>query len=284
MKLHSIIRPSDLSSSELAERVTRAPGGTISELFIVRDDDREVAFVIIDWWRKESHAVLYELYVPSALRGKGIGTGVLKAVERLVRRRGRSSLRLIPRPIDASGSVEALEKWYRDRGYEPIPSDANGAFGKILSDEDGRLSPVNLWLLSEEFLAAAKREFDQDQVGVCLPAYFLAGRSLELALKSYILAQGGDETLLRSISHNLVRALREARDRGLDRFVSHSEEDAALVRWTNAYYERKDLEYPTTGSKSYPAPNLLVNYVAKMRDGIGVPIRRWRPARTPVSQ
>src|SRR5687768_10976800 len=111
MKLIRIIRPDDLESAELAERVRNAPGGEISELYLAADAGRQAAFVVLDWWPSDDSPILYELYVPSELRRRGIGTKVLRDVEALVKRRGRSSLRVTPKPIDKTGTLESLEQW-----------------------------------------------------------------------------------------------------------------------------------------------------------------------------
>jgi GNAT superfamily N-acetyltransferase len=114
------------------------PGGAISELFKCVDREVELAFVAIDWWAGEPHAVLYELYVPVAMRGQGVGAAALRAVEELVLNRGRQRLHLIPRPLDYSRTAADLEAWYARRGYTKIEYDNNDMFGKDLKPRIAR--------------------------------------------------------------------------------------------------------------------------------------------------
>lgn len=122
----------DLASEELRERLGHLPGGEISEILKYNIGNQDLALIVIDWWKNERYAVLYELFVPTEHRGRGVGTAALNAVEELVRCRGRSRMQLRPRPLDDSRTVEQLEGWYERRGYRRIPADANGMFEKGL--------------------------------------------------------------------------------------------------------------------------------------------------------
>lgn len=123
---------SDVASKELRERLSHVPGGQISEILKYSIEGQDVALIVINWWKDERHAVLYELFVPKGQRGRGVGSAALSAVEELVRVRGRSRVHVIPRPLDNSRTVEQLQGWYERRGYLRIPRDANGMFGKDL--------------------------------------------------------------------------------------------------------------------------------------------------------
>jgi GNAT superfamily N-acetyltransferase len=92
---------------------------------------REVAFVAID--RLRQHFVLLQLFVPRALRGKGIGSAVLRTVEALARSEGYGSVRVWPRPIDRSVDLESLGRWYRVRGYRVVPNGAGDMEKQVVS-------------------------------------------------------------------------------------------------------------------------------------------------------
>jgi HEPN domain-containing protein len=141
-----------------------------------------------------------------------------------------------------------------------------------------KLTPVNLWRQAQQFLAAARREFEESgSAGISLPGYFLAARSIELVLKSYLLLRGVGEKQLRSIGHDLIQAYHEARSAGLADQAALNEEIEASISWINAYYQSKDLEYPKTGLKSYPEPVALMRCAQALIDGLETEIRKWRP-------
>jgi HEPN domain-containing protein len=110
-----------------------------------------------------------------------------------------------------------------------------------------------------------------------LPAYFLAARAIELALKSYMLLQGQTEKDLRSVSHNLAAALDTAVSLGLPWLLTVPAESEQAIRWINDYYASKDLEYPTTGYKSYPE----IRYLLEFAESLLARLRSWRPEPQP---
>jgi hypothetical protein len=87
-----------------------------------------------------------------------------------------------------------------------------------------------------------------------LPAYFLAGRAIELALKSYMLLKGEDERSLRRVSHDLAKALDEAVRLGLLSVLPVKSESEEAVRWTNYRVQKLPPD---------SLPNRLLRFVAK---------------------
>ena len=141
-----------------------------------------------------------------------------------------------------------------------------------------RLSPVVFAQQAQQFLDAASREQASAKVQISLPAYFLAGRAIELALKSYMLLKGEDERSLRRVSHDLAEALDEAVRLGLPSVMAVAPESDEAVRWINDYYSIKDLEYPTTGYKSYPPIHYLIDFCNSLLKALQPVLRAWRPA------
>lgn len=134
-----------------------------------------------------------------------------------------------------------------------------------------------MWVQAREFLAAATREFDLTDGRVSFPAYFLAARSIELGLKSFLLMQGQDERRLRSISHDLVHAVEEAKSAGIVSVVPLRKEDEAVIAWINGYYQSKHLEYPKTGLMSFPDDRTLLSTAVRIVEGLEPVVRQWRP-------
>jgi len=141
-----------------------------------------------------------------------------------------------------------------------------------------RLSPVILADQAGEFLIAAQRVFELAKpLKVSIPAYFLAARSIELALKSFLVLKGHSVGQLKNISHNLERALEEATALGLHSVLAPSAEQVTAIQMVNAYYNSKDLEYLTTGFKSYPDRKVLLAVAQETLEALKAPLRAWRP-------
>lgn len=139
------------------------------------------------------------------------------------------------------------------------------------------ISPIVFAQQAQQFLDAAKRESSTSGRPISLPAYFLAGRSIELALKSYLLLEGRVERDLRRISHDLGAALDAAQASNLSSLLTVAAESDQAVRWINDYYAVKDLEYPTTGFKSYPPVHYLLNFSESLIGALQPRLRTWRP-------
>jgi len=96
--------------------------------------------------------------------------------------------------------------------------------------------------MSERFLNAAKA-LSRPEHPFPVPHY-LAGHALELALKAHLLHRGADEKTLRKVSHDLEAALGEADQAVRDALKP---EQLAAIKWLNAFYSGKVLEYPEIG-------------------------------------
>jgi len=105
----------------------------------------------------------------------------------------------------------------------------------------------------------------------------LAGQSIELALKVFLLLKGYSDSQLRNISHNLERALDEATTAGFPALFSLPPEQVAAIRAVNPYYNSNDLEYLTRGYKSYPDHRLLLAFAEQTLDVIKASLQAWRP-------
>ncbi len=130
---------------------------------------------------------------------------------------------------------------------------------------------------AREFLRAAQREFEFAKLEISIPGYFLAARALERGLKSFLLLRGRSERDLRAISHDLSKALEEAECAGIRDVVVMLPEHEAALRWVNEYYQSKDLEYLKTGSKSYPALDVLIACGDRILTNLNPELRRWLP-------
>lgn len=102
--------------------------------------------------------------------------------------------------------------------------------------------PVMFHFFADDFLKAAE---GSQMTGDFAPVpCFLYCKSIELSLKSFLLAKNVDGTKVRrNIGHNLERALEEAESQGLYDIVEIPCEYKEELRKANYYYKDKAFEY-----------------------------------------
>ena len=96
---------------------------------------------------------------------------------------------------------------------------------------------LGFFAYGHEFLQVALK------TGSPLVRAHLLGHALELMLKTYLLTQGWGERKLRTLKHNLARALTESRAAGLDRLVHLSSETESAVRALSGLHASEALRY-----------------------------------------
>lgn len=114
-----------------------------------------------------------------------------------------------------------------------------------------RLTSMGISNAAEEFLKAAKtlRAGNSD---LFTPTYFSICQSIELSLKAFLRGSGYTDKQLRKIGHNMIAAIFEAQKLPLDDYFKFFDDDAKIVEKINPYYQMKDLQYVTSGFKSFP--------------------------------
>jgi hypothetical protein len=109
-----------------------------------------------------------------------------------------------------------------------------------------------------------------------LPRYFLWGRAIELALKSFLLAEGVPIGHLKSksVGHNLQALFDAAEARGISELISPSGLDRGIVRLLNFDYMSKRFEYRETGATyGLPDPILLRRLIRRLLKGVDFHLR-----------
>jgi len=103
-----------------------------------------------------------------------------------------------------------------------------------------------------------------------LPKYFLWGRTIELFLKSYLLAEGVSvKELKKNFGHDLLKLYSEARKRGIGGLIGTNHEHVAIVRIMNLDYLSKRFEYRISGhGYTLPDPALTQNLIKRLRKGV----------------
>jgi hypothetical protein len=102
------------------------------------------------------------------------------------------------------------------------------------------------------------------------PAYYNLSLGIELTVKSYLIFEGGDRSLLKKCSHNLLFAFNEAEKRGLEKIFTMSEYRKSVIQMLTNLAAGDVLRYFESGWKNPPAwtPSFtlgiqLLNVVAK---------------------
>jgi GNAT superfamily N-acetyltransferase len=108
----------DFDTAGLRSRAAKAPQIGTTHLFRAMSESAEVALVVLDVHEGAACAILYELFLCSDRRNRGIGTKVLAAVEAHVKGSGQSCVEVWPRSLDRANRSDAqLVKWYKRHGY-----------------------------------------------------------------------------------------------------------------------------------------------------------------------
>ena len=110
----------EFETAGLRSRAEKAPRMGTTHLFRVMSEGAEAALVVLDIHEEAECIILYEIYLCSDRRNRGLGNKVLSAVEMYVTASGRACLEVWPRSLDRSNRSDAqLVRWYRRHGYRP---------------------------------------------------------------------------------------------------------------------------------------------------------------------
>jgi hypothetical protein len=118
-----------------------------------------------------------------------------------------------------------------------------------------RATPAGFMLDAVDFLRAAELLLNRAEA-VSLPVYFLFARSMELALKAFLLHAGVTSAQLakRGLGHNLEALLAQAEERGLSTHVSLLSPERGMVELLGREYAGTRLGYRLTGGTYYLPP------------------------------
>ena len=127
------------------------------------------------------------------------------------------------------------------------------------------ISPLGFHRYESEFFRVAQDFKSND--GFSPVPYYLICRSVELALKAFLLAKGVPEEKLRrkTLGHDLEKVLNKAISMGLDKVVSISPQHKMELRKANNYYASKGFEYfevirAVTGYQNLPDFSALSDF------------------------
>jgi ribosomal protein S18 acetylase RimI-like enzyme len=119
VQLRDLSIDDNIQSEELRNRAGRNPATDHRLRFLLLQNKQEVGYLSFDLWPSENYIVLYELYILSEFRRKGIGTTVLNKAEKIGIDLGNSLILLKPEPLSADITKTDLINWYIKIGYSP---------------------------------------------------------------------------------------------------------------------------------------------------------------------
>ena len=118
IRLVAVDSAQDFETPGLRARAAKAPHLATTHLFRALVGTDEVALVVLDIHPGARCYILYEVFLCSPRRNRGVGSKVLAAVENFVSASGHSCLEVWPRSLDLrSRSDVQLVRWYRRHGY-----------------------------------------------------------------------------------------------------------------------------------------------------------------------
>lgn len=140
-----------------------------------------------------------------------------------------------------------------------------------------RTTPIGLSRYAREFFDCAMTAYNSTKVKpgheiiTPVPILYLAGHSIELSLKSFLVYKG---VLLKDLptnkyGHNLLKCLKKAKELGLDSIVNLNNVEMQMLELLNELYCSKQLNYIVTGSKQYPLFGPIQKACQKLLEGIG---------------
>lgn len=139
-----------------------------------------------------------------------------------------------------------------------------------------RTTPIGLVRYGCDFMEAALAADDKMgtkdgyEIIAPIPVLFLVGQAIELALKSFLLANGVElRKLKREYGHELHRLLRKAKELGLGKIVKLTVDEESVIEVLDKLYSSKQLQYIVTGAKTFPVFGPLEAAALKLLHAIG---------------
>lgn len=103
--------------AEIRQRISLSSKGKRTKQFIAEQDGLEIGFVSMDEIPEMSCLALCELFVPTQLRGSGLGRLLLKTVEARALAQGYERVTLSPSPLELEFAAQRLAAWYKRQDY-----------------------------------------------------------------------------------------------------------------------------------------------------------------------
>jgi hypothetical protein len=131
-----------------------------------------------------------------------------------------------------------------------------------MEDEGPRTTAMGLLTDAREMLAAAVILHNSGDLKVSGPTFYLLGHAIEVALKSFLLANGDSlQRLKLRVGHNLEKASRRVIATKCDPLAKLVSNNVQIISLLNINYQEKEFEYRVTGAKLYPPKDPLLKFL-----------------------
>ena len=137
-----------------------------------------------------------------------------------------------------------------------------------------RTSAIGMARYAFEFLEAARTVDDKIgsqhgyEIVPPIPVLYLAGHSIELSLKAYLLSRAVTLRDVRQLGHSLHFCFRKAKELGLLDIVQFSGQEMGAVEILDGLYSTKQLEYIVTGAKHFPIFGPVESFAIKLFNAV----------------
>jgi HEPN domain-containing protein len=121
-----------------------------------------------------------------------------------------------------------------------------------------RTSSMGLWRYANEFYETAVLT-RKEKGDFYIPSYYLICHSIELALKAFLRGAGKDLDFLKyDLGHDLEKSFSQAKNNCLTDYATITKEFETSMKMVSLYYKNKGFEYITTGTKTLPNIDILI--------------------------
>ncbi|MCM1566075.1 MAG: GNAT family N-acetyltransferase [Dehalobacter sp.] len=122
------LKNGESSSNKELKKIVRSGAVPYGKRYFIIYKNKEVAFLYLDYPPFHDYVILYEIYVITEHRNKGIAKLILDKTDELCKLENRQKIKLYVHSLDKLTNDEQLVKLYESKSY------------KISSTENGRIT------------------------------------------------------------------------------------------------------------------------------------------------
>lgn len=120
--IKKISKETQLKTAILEKRKRECSQTKNTHLYVVTENDIEIAFLALDHRKDLLKLVLYEIFIDNKFRHKGYGTAIIKQLEQMAYQSSYSSVVIRPGQIDSEWDLPKLIGLYTKLGYHETQS------------------------------------------------------------------------------------------------------------------------------------------------------------------
>jgi GNAT superfamily N-acetyltransferase len=122
----------DFKNIELKHRCAISSKSRNTKHYIYKESGCEAGFISLDFIQGVDSLVLYELFISTDLRNRGVATRILQELMTFAVENGYSKISVNPSPLDSDLTKQELIQWYQRNGFI-TKNNGTGEFELIVS-------------------------------------------------------------------------------------------------------------------------------------------------------